>query len=366
MPPLRRPDLVELKTLACTAALGTVAAAAAELGVTRAAASKRLRNLEAIVGVALLHRTTQGVTLTVAGQAVLDAAHAVLFQANELQTTIAEIKKGAGSPDDVAPAMRFLGGLAAGPAPSVYASLRDAERLVSEIFHSSPLALAVTEPVSGLIADANAAYAELSGIPVNELIGKTFDELGVTASPDVLHRVATAVATHGSITGLRAVLCRRDGELRAVEVSSWQSNVAGRPLLFWMLRDVTELQSVELEARGLFALAQHSSDYVSLANLANTFSLLNAAGRALVGIAADADISDISPLDVITEETQRRLPEITPVLLETGTWSGRWDFLNLATGEVVPLDVRMLLTHSLSTGAPPLVALVGRPLPTTG
>ena len=366
MPPLRRPDLVELETLARTAALGTVAAAAAELGVTRAAASKRLRNLEAIVGVALLHRTTQGVTLTVAGQAVLDAARAVLFQANELQATIAEIKRGAGSPDDAAPALRFLGGLAAGPAPSVYASLRDAERLVSEIFHSSPLALAVTEPESGLIADANAAYAELSGIPVDELIGKTFDELGVTAIPDVVQHVAAAVATHGSITRLRAVLHRRGGESRTVEVSSWQSNVAGRPLLFWMLHDVTELQRVELEARGLFALTQHSSNYVSLANLGDKFSLLNAAGRALIGIAADADITAISPLAVLTEETRRWLPEITPVLLETGTWSGRWDFLNLATGEVVPLAVHMLLTHSLGTGAPPLVALVGRPLPLPG
>ncbi len=366
MPPLRRPDLVELETLARTAALGTVAAAAAELGVTRAAASKRLRNLEAIVGVALLHRTTQGVTLTVAGQAVLDAARAVLFQANELQATIAEIKRGAGSPDDAAPALRFLGGLAAGPAPSVYASLRDAERLVSEIFHSSPLALAVTEPESGLIADANAAYAELSGIPVDELIGKTFDELGVTAIPDVVQHVAAAVATHGSITRLRAVLHRRGGESRTVEVSSWQSNVAGRPLLFWMLHDVTELQRVELEARGLFALTQHSSNYVSLANLGDKFSLLNAAGRALIGIAADADITAISPLAVLTEETRRWLPEITPVLLETGTWSGRMDFLNLATGKVVPLAVRMLLTHSLGTGAPPLVALVGRPLPLPG
>ena len=363
MPPLRRPDLVELETLARTAALGTVAAAAAELGVTRAAASKRLRNLEAIVGVALLHRTTQGVTLTVAGQAVLDAARAVLFQANELQATIAEIK---GAPRDVLPAMRFLGGVAAGPTPSVYASLRDAERLVSEIFHSSPLALAVTEPQSGLIVDANVAYAELSGIPVHELVGKTFDELGVTANPDVVHHVATTVATHGSITRLRAVLHRRGGESRTVEVSSWQSNVAGRPLLFWMLHDVTELQRVELEARGLFALTQHSSNYVSLANLGDKFSLLNAAGRALIGIAADADITAISPLAVLTEETRRWLPEITPVLLETGTWSGRWDFLNLATGEVVPLAVHMLLTHSLGTGAPPLVALVGRPLPTTG
>ena len=363
MPPLRRPDLVELETLARTAALGTVAAAAGELGVTRAAASKRLRNLEAIVGVALLHRTTQGVTLTVAGQAVLNAARAVLVQADELQATIAEIE---GAPRDVLPAMRFLGGTATGPTPSVYASLRDAERLVSEIFHSSLLALAVTEPQSGLIVDANVAYTELSGIPVNELVGTTFEELGVTANPDVVHHVATRVATHGSITGLRAVLHRRGGESRTVEVSSWQSNVAGRPLLFWMLHDVTELQRVELEARGLFALTQHSSDYVSLANLGDKFSLLNAAGRALIGIAADADITAISPLDVITDETRRWLPEITPVLLETGTWSGRMDFLNLATGKVVPLAVRMLLTHSPGTGAPPLVALVGRPLPLPG
>ena len=363
MPPLRRPDLVELETLARTAALGTVTAAAAELGVTRAAASKRLRNLEAIVGVALLHRTTQGVTLTVAGQAVLNAARAVLIQADELQATIAEIK---GAPRDVLPAMRFLGGVAAGPTPSVYASLRDAERLVSEIFHSSPLALAVTEPQSGLIVDANVACTELSGIPVNELVGKTFDELGVTANPDVVHHVATTVATHGSITRLRAVLHRRGGESRTVEVSSWQSNVAGRPLLFWMLHDVTELQRVELEARGLFALTQHSSNYVSLANLGDKFSLLNAAGRALIGIAANADITAISPLDVITDETRRWLAEITPVLLETGTWSGRMDFLNLATGKVVPLAVRMLITHSLGTGAPPLVALVGRPLPLPG
>lgn len=51
--------------------LGNFTAAAAEIGLTQAAVSQRIRNLESLIGVELFSRQARGVTLTVEGEAWL-------------------------------------------------------------------------------------------------------------------------------------------------------------------------------------------------------------------------------------------------------------------------------------------------------
>lgn len=93
----RVPDLEELRTLCAAAELGSLGRAAVRLHASQPALSKRLANLEALVGTKLLERSPQGVKLTAAGRRLYDEAHRLLEQADRLAETVAGIAR-AGAP----------------------------------------------------------------------------------------------------------------------------------------------------------------------------------------------------------------------------------------------------------------------------
>lgn len=74
----RVPDLGALELLLAVARLGSLGAAARELGITQPAASSRIRSMERQLGVALVDRSPRGSTLTDAGALVTDWARRVV------------------------------------------------------------------------------------------------------------------------------------------------------------------------------------------------------------------------------------------------------------------------------------------------
>ncbi|MFI5975987.1 LysR family transcriptional regulator [Streptomyces sp. NPDC051452] len=74
----RVPDLAALELLLAVARLGSLGAAAREVGVTQPAASARLRSMERQLGVALVDRSPRGSRLTDAGALVTDWARRVV------------------------------------------------------------------------------------------------------------------------------------------------------------------------------------------------------------------------------------------------------------------------------------------------
>ena len=57
---VRSPDIVDMRSLCVAAELGSLGRAAIRLRISQPALSKRLHNLEALVGVELLERSPQG------------------------------------------------------------------------------------------------------------------------------------------------------------------------------------------------------------------------------------------------------------------------------------------------------------------
>lgn len=70
----RVPDLAALELLLAVARLGSLGAAAREVGITQPAASSRIRSMERQLGVALVDRSPRGSRLTDAGALVTDWA----------------------------------------------------------------------------------------------------------------------------------------------------------------------------------------------------------------------------------------------------------------------------------------------------
>lgn len=90
-------DLETVALFVRVAALGNVSAAGRERGLSPAAASTRLTQLEAVLGARLFHRTTRRVALTQEGDIFLVQAQALLMA--EAQA-LASVGQGHAAPKD--------------------------------------------------------------------------------------------------------------------------------------------------------------------------------------------------------------------------------------------------------------------------
>ncbi|TIC88833.1 LysR family transcriptional regulator [Nocardioides sp. GY 10113] len=86
------PELRALELLSAVARLGSLGAAAAELGISQQAASSRLRTVEALVGEPLVVRSRRGSGLTGTGELVVQWAARVLEAAEELDAGITALR----------------------------------------------------------------------------------------------------------------------------------------------------------------------------------------------------------------------------------------------------------------------------------
>jgi DNA-binding transcriptional LysR family regulator len=84
-------ELRHLRTLDAIARHGSFTRAAEELHLAQSALSQQVRRLEAELGVDLLRRTSRSVTVTEAGQVVLDYARRVLSEVDGLQAELEEL-----------------------------------------------------------------------------------------------------------------------------------------------------------------------------------------------------------------------------------------------------------------------------------
>ena len=90
----RRLDLTSLQLFVAVCELGSIGKAAEREFIAPSALSKRLSDLEATLGSALLHRHSRGVHLTPAGQNLLHHARSVLFSLDRMQAELIEYSDG--------------------------------------------------------------------------------------------------------------------------------------------------------------------------------------------------------------------------------------------------------------------------------
>ena len=88
MPQRRLPDIAALDVVVTVARLGSMGAAARDLGLSQQAVSSRVRTVEHELGVEIFVRSPAGVDVTANGQVVLEWANALVSRASEFMAGI--------------------------------------------------------------------------------------------------------------------------------------------------------------------------------------------------------------------------------------------------------------------------------------
>ncbi|MCU1277190.1 MAG: Histidine kinase [bacterium] len=126
------------------------------------------------------------------------------------------------------------------------AMLRETETLFSKIFHNSPVVVSIVNLHDNRYIDVSDSFLRALGLSRQEVIGKTFTELGLTLDPDHEQRFAHAVSTR--FLGEFEVRVRaRDG--RAIDTihSLEFIELGGNPCVVAFSHDITEHKRLEAQ-----------------------------------------------------------------------------------------------------------------------
>jgi DNA-binding transcriptional LysR family regulator len=181
-------DFRDLEQFIAVAETGSIARAAERCHTVASAVSKRLSDLEAACGIALLVRGAKGVELTSAGQAFLARARSVVHQAEQLDDELRQRASGAQGH------VRVFA--------NISAIVEFLPRALSSFMTRHPeihvqLEEHVSATVAAAVADNLADFGIVSALPASSALATTQfrnDELVVVMRPDHLLAARTALA----------------------------------------------------------------------------------------------------------------------------------------------------------------------------
>jgi two-component system cell cycle sensor histidine kinase/response regulator CckA len=225
---------------------------------------------------------------------------------------------------------------------------------------SAPLPPAlIVELETGRILLASEKFLELSEYPSGELIGRTAAELRIWAD----EKAPDPVLAGARSTPVRASLRKRSGEVREVLVEV-------QPGAGCILATVTvpvekvassRLQEIVQSGKLFLELVECCRDFVCVSTLEGQVVYVNPAGRRLVGVAPDADVTGASLGDYYTEEGARLVRTVVhDRVVEDGFFQGEVQMRNPGTGEVIDVETESFLLPPQAPGDPPLVANIER------
>jgi PAS domain S-box-containing protein len=129
--------------------------------------------------------------------------------------------------------------------------------------------------------------------------------------------------------------------------------------LVFSLEDVTERKKAEQTQERFISILEATTDLVGIANLGGQLLYLNRAGRDILGILEDEDVSKIRISDTHPEWTKQIvLRDGIPIALRDGNWSGETAFLS-RHGKEIPAS-QVILAHKSSDGKVEFLSTIAR------
>jgi PAS domain S-box-containing protein len=144
-------------------------------------------------------------------------------------------------------ALRVVGVAAAEVLAAVLAErdLKESEQRYAAVFQGSSVPMLLIDPESTQIVDANPAACTFYGYSRDELM--TMSAVQIDDHQADLVQAEIRQATEGARTSRSGRHRTAAGAIRDVEVDAGPISIGGRPLIYYMVHDVTERRRMELE-----------------------------------------------------------------------------------------------------------------------
>jgi PAS domain S-box-containing protein len=216
----------------------------------------------------------------------------------------------------------------------------------------------------GIMIECNQSSLAAAGLKPEDVLGKSFEETYWWAySPEVQQQLRETIARAACGEASRYDVQIRVADNQFVDVDFSVQPVrddTGKVVLLVPSGSViTERKQAEAARGRLAAILESTTDLVSIADPAGNLVYLNRAGRILLGVDAQEDITKKAIADFLPDAANH--PNVTegiPTAVSKGTWSGETVFLNRA-GQQFPVS-QVILAQRTSAGDLEFLSTIAR------
>ncbi|MEG5067426.1 PAS domain S-box protein [Microcoleus sp. B3-A4] len=223
-------------------------------------------------------------------------------------------------------------------------ALQKSYNLLLAVINSTPAALFVKD-IQGCYLMLNAAGASIIGKSVDDIIGRDDSELFHPEIADKIRKTDRPIMTTGTTQAIEEELPVK-GNLRTFlsTKSAYRDGLGKISGIVTIARDITESKKAEIANRSLAAILEATPDFVGICDLEGRPVYINNAGRKMVGIDENEDISNLQVTEFTPASGRSSLNQAIATAVSEGFWSGETAFVS-ASGVEIPVS-QVIISHS--------------------
>jgi len=212
----------------------------------------------------------------------------------------------------------------------------------------------VTSDSHGIIETFNRAAEHLFGYTETEALGNNVKFL----MPAPYHAEHDGYLANYLRTGIPKIIGtgrevsgrRKDGSVFPIDlgVSEFQLETDGQRHFVGIIRDISQRKEAQEHRDRVVAVLDATPDVVGIADDTGHLLFLNHAGRQLIGMSAQEDLSTIPIVTLHSERVQAQIEEGIRKAVETGIWTCE-STLRTRAGKDVPVS-QVILAHKNQSG----------------
>jgi PAS domain S-box-containing protein len=230
--------------------------------------------------------------------------------------------------------------------------------LLLTVIDSTPTALFVKD-IQGRYMMLNTAGASIIGKSVDDIIGKDDSELFPPEIAGNIRRTDLPIMTAGETQSIEEELPVK-GNLRTFlsTKSAYRDGVGNISGIVSIARDITESKEAEVAKNNLAAILEATPDFVGICDLEGRPVYINKAGRKMVGIDENEDISNRQVAEFTAASARNTLNQAIATAISGGFWSGETAFVS-TSGLEIPVS-QVIISHSAPDGKLTYISTIAR------
>ncbi|WP_293148981.1 PAS domain S-box protein [Microcoleus sp. bin48.metabat.b7b8b9.023] len=230
--------------------------------------------------------------------------------------------------------------------------------LLLTVINSTPTALFVKD-IQGCYMMLNAAGASIIGKSFDDIIGRDDSELFPAEIAANITKTDRQIVTAGKTQVMEEELLVQ-GKLRTFlstknAYRDGQGEISG---IVSIARDITDRKQAEVANRSLAAILEATPDFVGICDLDGHAVYMNKAGRKMVGIDENEDISNKQVGEFAAASARNTFQEAIATAISGGVWSGETAFVS-ASGVEIPVS-QVIISHSAPDGQLAYISTIAR------
>ncbi len=239
------------------------------------------------------------------------------------------------------------------------AELQETTERLQALVRAAPIAVATLD-LEGKVDLWNPAAERIFGWAAEEVYGRV-TPLTPEDRMDELWSELEAASRGEAVVGFETERRRKDGSRVAVRISTapLRDSTGKVRGMMSLVEDISEEKRAREEQRRLSAILEATPDFVGTADPEGHLRFVNRAGRRMLKIGLDEEISRLSIRDLYPRPSLKRiLREAIPTAIREGSWSGE-SMLQCSDGTQIPVS-QVLLAHPGSEGQVEFLSAVAR------